>query len=88
MERIISILLILLWTYVGFDKIIRFEASRKAFHNQAFPAELAEVLAYTIPIVELPIALLLLFSVKFSNIFTATPTRNLHPNLSGKFNPG
>ena len=58
-----SILLILLWTYTGFDKIIHWETSRKAFHNQTFPAELAEVLAYAIPITELLIALLLLFSV-------------------------
>lgn len=58
-----SILLILLWTYTGFDKIIHWETSRKAFHNQTFPAELAEVLAYATPITELLIALLLLFSV-------------------------
>ena len=58
-----SVLLILLWTYTGFDKIIHWKTSRKAFHNQTFPAELAEVLAYAIPITELLIALLLLFSV-------------------------
>ncbi|WP_439490208.1 MauE/DoxX family redox-associated membrane protein [Algoriphagus sp.] len=58
-----SILLILLWTYTGLDKIIHWETSRKAFHNQTFPAELAEVLAYAVPTVELLIALLLLFSV-------------------------
>ncbi|MBN3582514.1 DoxX family membrane protein [Algoriphagus aestuarii] len=56
-------LLILLWTYTGLDKLIRFEESRKAFHNQTFPGELAEVLAYAVPIIELLIALLLLFSV-------------------------
>ncbi|WPR77939.1 MauE/DoxX family redox-associated membrane protein [Algoriphagus sp. NG3] len=58
-----SILLILLWTYTGFDKIIHWESSRKAFHNQTFPPELAEVLAYAVPITELLIALLLLFSM-------------------------
>tara|TARA_R110002020_G_scaffold131044_1_gene293028 strand:+ start:4021 stop:4419 length:399 start_codon:yes stop_codon:yes gene_type:complete len=63
MNRIFSTLLILLWTYTGFDKLIQFEASRKAFHNQTFPAELAEILAYAVPISELLIALLLLFSV-------------------------
>lgn len=63
MKQLPSILLLVLWTYTGFDKMIRWEASRKSFHNQTFPAELAEVLAYTIPIVELLIALLLLFSV-------------------------
>ena len=59
----LSILLILVWTYTGLDKLLRWEASRKAFHNQTFPAELAEVLAYAVPITELLIALLLLFSV-------------------------
>ena len=58
-----GILLILLCTYTGFDKIIHWETSRKAFHNQTFPGELAEVLAYAVPTVELLIALLLLFSV-------------------------
>ena len=58
-----GILLILLWAYTGFDKILRWDASWKAFHNQTFPAELAEVLAFAVPISELLIALLLLFSV-------------------------
>lgn len=58
-----SILLILLWTYTGIDKILHWQDSRKAFHNQTFPAELAEVLAYAVPTIELLIALLLLFSV-------------------------
>ncbi|SFT96293.1 DoxX-like family protein [Algoriphagus locisalis] len=59
----LSILLILVWTYTGLDKLIRWEASRKAFHNQTFPSELAEILAYAVPITELLIASLLLFSV-------------------------
>ena len=63
MDKIFTTLLILLWTYTGFDKIVRLESSRKAFHNQTFPAELAEVLTYLVPIAELLIALLLLFSV-------------------------
>jgi uncharacterized membrane protein YphA (DoxX/SURF4 family) len=63
MDKIASTLLILLWTYTGLDKLIQFEGSRKAFHNQTFPGELAEVLAYAIPISELLLALLLLFSV-------------------------
>ncbi|REG77516.1 DoxX-like protein [Algoriphagus antarcticus] len=56
-------MLILLWTYTGLEKLIRFESSRKAFHNQTFPAELAEVLAYAIPITEMLLALLLFFSI-------------------------
>ena len=58
-----STVLILLWTYTGMDKLIRFGESRKSFHNQTFPSELAEVLSYSVPMVELLIALLLLFSV-------------------------
>ena len=60
---LIPIPLVLLWTYAGLDKLLGWEASRKAFHNQTFPSELAEVLAYAVPIAELLIALLLLFSV-------------------------
>lgn len=61
--KIPSALLILLWIYTGLDKLFRWEASRKAFRNQTFPSELAEVLAYAVPITELLIAGLLLFSV-------------------------
>lgn len=63
LSKIPSALLILLWIYTGLDKLIRWEESRNAFHNQTFPAELAEVLAYAVPTVELLIAGLLLFSV-------------------------
>lgn len=63
MKRVLSSLLILIWIYTSFEKLLRFEQSRKAFHNQTFPVELAEVLTYTVPISELLIALLLLFSV-------------------------
>lgn len=63
MNRIFSSLLILLWTYTGFDKLILFKDSRNAFHNQTFPSELAEVLSYAVPMIELLLALLLLFSV-------------------------
>lgn len=60
-EQLISIPLILLWTYTGLDKLIRYEESRKAFHNQTFPPDLAEVLAYAVPFVELLLGLLLVF---------------------------
>ncbi|WP_051315834.1 MauE/DoxX family redox-associated membrane protein [Algoriphagus vanfongensis] len=63
LDRVISTILIVLFAYTGLDKLIDFEESRKAFHNQTFPAELAEALAYAVPITELFIALLLLFSV-------------------------
>jgi len=54
-------LLILLWIYTGFDKILMFDSSRDAFHNQTFPSELAEILSYAVPVTELGIASLLLF---------------------------
>lgn len=63
MNKLTSTVLILLWTYTGLDKLFRWEDSRAAFHNQTFPAELAEVLAYSVPMIELLIAGLLLFSV-------------------------
>lgn len=56
-------ILIFIWGYTGLEKLIGFEQSRKAFYNQTFPAELAEILSYSVPITELLIATLLLFSV-------------------------
>ena len=63
MDKIFNTILILLWTYTGLDKLIRWEASRKAFLNQPMPNELEEVLAFVLPGIELLLALLLLFSV-------------------------
>lgn len=62
MSRIFNATLILLWTYTGLDKLIRWESSRKAFLNQPMPNELEEILAFAIPGIELSIVLLLLFS--------------------------
>ena len=63
LEKVLASILIGIFGYTGLDKVIRFKDSRRAFHNQAFPAELAEFLTFSIPVVELLIALLLLFSV-------------------------
>ncbi|MEB2777320.1 hypothetical protein SYJ56_18545 [Algoriphagus sp. D3-2-R+10] len=63
MIHLCSFLLIVILVYSGLDKLISWDESRNAFHNQTFPDELAEVLAYAVPIVELLIASLLLFSV-------------------------
>jgi uncharacterized membrane protein YphA (DoxX/SURF4 family) len=63
MSRVLSSLLILVWIYTGFEKLFKFEQSRKAFLNQTFPTELAEILSYSVPITELLIASLLLFPV-------------------------
>ncbi|MBN7809526.1 DoxX family membrane protein [Algoriphagus sp. H41] len=62
MEKTLSSFLILLWTYTGLEKLVNFQSSRKAFHNQTFPPELADALSYLVPGVELLIALLLLIS--------------------------
>ena len=51
LSKIPADLLILLWIYTGLDKLIRWEDSRNAFRNQTFPEELAEVLAYAVPLV-------------------------------------
>ncbi len=52
-------ILILVWTYTGLEKLIRFEDSRNAFLNQPFPQELAESLAYLVPLTELLLVFLL-----------------------------
>lgn len=59
----ITSILILVFGYTGLDKLIRWKTSYQAFHNQTFPSELADILAYTIPVIELLIATLLHFSV-------------------------
>ncbi|GAB3219552.1 DoxX family membrane protein [Algoriphagus aestuariicola] len=61
-DTVLSSVLTLVFGYTGLDKLIRFRDSRNAFHNQTFPPDLAEVLSYLVPGVELLIALLLLFS--------------------------
>ena len=62
-KALLNSILIFLWIYTGLDKLIRFEESRKAFHNQTFPSELADWLSFVVPVGELLLALLLLFSV-------------------------
>ncbi|WP_186758552.1 MauE/DoxX family redox-associated membrane protein [Echinicola salinicaeni] len=59
-SHIINIIFILLWTYTGLEKLINWEATYKAFHNQPFPPELTEILAYSIPVTELLLVLILL----------------------------
>lgn len=59
----ITSILILVFGYTGLDKLVRWKASWSSFHNQPFPTDLAEILSYAVPGVELLIALLLLFSV-------------------------
>ena len=63
MNLSIRIILIFIWAYTGLEKLIRFDQSRKAFLNQPMPNWLEEYLAFSIPGIELLIALLLLSSV-------------------------
>lgn len=61
LDQLFSSLLILLWSYTGLDKVIRFEKNRQALQNQTFPNEIADLLSYSIPAVELGLVALLLF---------------------------
>lgn len=53
--------LILLFTYTGLDKIIRWEENQSAFRNQPIPIEVSEYLSVLIPMIELVLVVLLLF---------------------------
>lgn len=61
--KIVTAVLVLLWIYTGLDKLLRWKESRNAFHNQTFPPELAEILTFTVPILELSIVALLMFTI-------------------------
>jgi uncharacterized membrane protein YkgB len=52
-------LLLAVWTYSGLEKLIAWERSWSAFHNQVFPADLAALLSYAVPGTELALAVLL-----------------------------
>ncbi|UJP65823.1 MauE/DoxX family redox-associated membrane protein [Mongoliitalea daihaiensis] len=53
-------ILVGLWTYSGFEKLIAWDRSWSAFHNQTFPSDLAAILSYVVPISELVLAMLLI----------------------------
>ncbi|AWW33043.1 hypothetical protein DN752_04320 [Echinicola strongylocentroti] len=59
---VISVLLLGIWSYSGLEKLINWDGSLAAFHNQPFPDGLAERLAYAVPVIELVLAVLLLTS--------------------------
>ena len=54
--------LILLWVYAAMSKVLNYEQSRMQMMNQVFPAVINAILLWVIPITELFIAGLLLFS--------------------------
>lgn len=53
------LILIVLWSFTGLEKLIRFEDSRNAFRNQTFPPDMADALAIWVPVAELALALIL-----------------------------
>ncbi|UCS93220.1 hypothetical protein KZP23_21640 [Echinicola marina] len=59
-RHIINSIFILLWTYTGLEKLINWDTTYNAFHNQPFPSKLAEILVYSIPVTELLLVLILL----------------------------
>lgn len=59
---LISGLLTFLWVYAAMSKLLDIEQSRMQMMNQVFPATINAVLLWVIPITELLIAGLLLFS--------------------------
>jgi uncharacterized membrane protein YphA (DoxX/SURF4 family) len=56
-------ILIILWIYTGLEKLLDFRANRNAFHNQVFPSEIADYLAYAVPSIELVLGILLIFTI-------------------------
>lgn len=59
--EIISALLILLFLYAALSKWMDMAAFTKAMHNQPFPHWMADTLAWTLPPVEIAVAILLMF---------------------------
>jgi uncharacterized membrane protein YphA (DoxX/SURF4 family) len=60
-RQLATFILVFVWAYSGIEKFLNFQKSRNAFHNQTFPSELAEVLSYAVPLMEILLALLLVF---------------------------
>ncbi|HEY1025119.1 MAG TPA: MauE/DoxX family redox-associated membrane protein [Sphingobacteriaceae bacterium] len=56
-----TVLLILLWVYAALSKLIDYEESREQMLNQMFPARMAEVLVWAVPVTELMVVGLLIF---------------------------
>lgn len=58
----INFLLIFLWTYAAASKLFNYEQSRMQMMNQIFPAIINQILLWAVPVSELLIAGLLLFT--------------------------
>lgn len=55
-------ILILLWVYAAFSKLMEFENFKKQLYNQTFSSPLPEILVWLIPVIEIITAILLAFS--------------------------
>lgn len=55
-------ILILLWVYAAFSKLMEFETFKKQLYNQTFSSPLPEILVWLIPVIEIITAILLAFS--------------------------
>ncbi|MFC0261398.1 MauE/DoxX family redox-associated membrane protein [Fontibacter flavus] len=65
-------ILSLIFMYSAFSKVIDWNGTRSALHNQVFPGWMAETLLFTLPVVELVTAILLLGRRSFKNGFVAS----------------
>lgn len=55
-------IIVLLWVYTAFSKIMEYKNFNRQLHNQTFSPDLAEILVWLIPTLEIITVLLLAFS--------------------------
>lgn len=58
-EQVVVFILVVIWAYSGIEKLMDWERSWNAFHNQTFLAELADIISYVVPVSEILLAVLL-----------------------------
>lgn len=61
--EVVAWLLAALFTYTAVSKVYDWQGTRMAMYNQVFPWWMADIILYTLPFVELGVAVLLLVSV-------------------------
>lgn len=59
---LITICLIILWTYAAISKLIDFDQTRAQMHSQVFSATFSSILTWAIPAIELLTTALLVYS--------------------------
>lgn len=70
--RIIQILLIMLWAYTAAVKLGNMKHNLDSMHKQLFPAYIADILAYLIPISALIIVAFLLLNIRTGILLSIT----------------